>query len=69
VVLATFSYGFDEATSKFADADLKWATLTDFDTLLRVAERVGALASSDLGTLQDWHRDPAGWSENYSMNG
>jgi orotate phosphoribosyltransferase len=69
VVLATFSYGFDEAVAKFAEADLKCATLTDFDTLLRVAERVGTLAPSELGTLQDWHRDPVGWSENYSAHG
>ncbi len=63
VVLATFSYGFDEAASNFERAGVAWATLTDFETLLRVAERVGALAPSDLGTLRDWHRDPAGWSE------
>lgn len=69
VVLATFAYGFAEAVTKFDEADLAWATLTDFDTLLRVAERVGALASSDLGTLQDWHRDPVGWSENYLAGG
>lgn len=65
VVLATFSYGFPEAAERFAEADLAFATLTDFDTLLRVAERVGALAPSDVGALRDWHRDPAGWSERF----
>jgi orotate phosphoribosyltransferase len=65
VVLATFSYGFAEVGARFADAGVAFSTLTDFDTLLRVAERVGALAPSDLGTLHDWHRDPEAWSENH----
>lgn len=68
-VLAIFSYGFDQAADRFAEAGLEVHTLTDFATLLRVAERVGALTASDIDSLQAWRRDPQAWSENYSAAG
>lgn len=61
-VLATFSYGLPEATKRFEEAGLAHATLTDFATLIRVAERVGVIGSSSLGTLREWRADPAAWS-------
>ncbi|MEM1042314.1 MAG: orotate phosphoribosyltransferase [Bacteroidota bacterium] len=68
-VLAIFSYGLDAAAGRFAEAGLAHATLTDFDTLLRVAERAGALASSSLGTLRAWRADPEGWSQSHRGTG
>ena len=60
-VLAVFSYGFDGVAERFAEAGLEVATLTDFPTLLRVAERTGTLADAE--SLRAWRRDPKGWSE------
>ncbi len=62
-VLAIFSYGFDAAAERFAEASVAHATLTDFETLLRVAERAGALEASSLETLRAWRADPHAWSE------
>lgn len=64
-VLATFSYGLDEAARRFEDAGLACGALTDFATLLQVAERVGVIAPSALDTLRAWRSDPAGWSEKH----
>ena len=68
-VLATFSYGLPGATKRFEEAGLAHATLTDFATLIRVAERVGVIGSSSLGTLREWRADPAAWSEKHPGGG
>ncbi len=61
-VLAVFSYGLDAAAGRFRAAGLAHATLTDFETLLRVAERAGALDAAALDTLRAWRADPQAWS-------
>lgn len=62
-VLAIFSYGFERAAERFAEAGVRAATLTNFATLLRVAERNGALDLDAIESLRRWQRDPEGWSE------
>lgn len=62
-VLAIFSYGFDAAAERFAEAGFEFATLTDFETLLRVAERAGMLGAPALDTLRIWRADPQTWSD------
>ena len=62
-VLAIFSYGFERAAERFAAAGVRLATLTNFATLLRVAERIGALDFDDIESLRRWQRDPEGWSQ------
>lgn len=61
-VLAIFSYGFERAAERFAEAGIRAVTLTNFATLLRVAERIGALDFEDIESLRRWQRDPEGWS-------
>ena len=68
-VLAIFSYGFQSARERFAEAGLESATLTDFATLLQVAERVGALEPSAIDSLRDWQRDPTAWSQQVTDDG
>lgn len=60
--LAVFTYGFPEADAAFAEADLPLHTLTDFETLARVAQETGALPGDAWDTLQAWRDDPVGWS-------
>lgn len=60
--LAVFTYGFPEAERAFAEADLPLHTLTDFETLARVAGEEGALGRDAWDVLQAWRDDPAGWS-------
>jgi orotate phosphoribosyltransferase len=61
VVLAIFSYGLPVAKERFHDADLRFATLTDFPTLLDVAIETGSLSSAHLETLQSWQQEPGAW--------
>ena len=58
--LAVFTYGFPDADAAFDAAGLPLVTLTHFAALAEAAH-------ADLGhgaarALDDWRRDPAGWS-------
>jgi orotate phosphoribosyltransferase len=60
--LAVFTYGLDAAADAVSDAGFTLRALTDFPSLLEAAEASGGLSGDALGTLEDWRRDPAGWS-------
>ena len=60
--LAVFSYGFAEADAAFHAAGLPLRTLTSLAALADAARQSGALSDADLAALDDWRRDPAGWS-------
>ncbi|MDT0630454.1 orotate phosphoribosyltransferase [Rubrivirga sp. S365] len=60
--LAVFTYGFPEADRAFDDAGLDLHTLTDFETLARLAAETGALGEGAWSVLRAWRDDPAGWS-------
>lgn len=61
-VLAIFSYQLDAAAARFDAAGVPLFTLTQYRTLLRVAEERGDLTPAALETLRDWRRDPGAWS-------
>lgn len=61
-VLAIFTYELDAAAKRFAAADVPRRTLTQYSTLLDVAEASGELSADALQTLRDWRRDPERWS-------
>lgn len=60
--LAVFTYGFPEADRAFAEAALPLHTLTDFETLARVAAETDALGADAWDVLRAWRDDPAAWS-------
>jgi orotate phosphoribosyltransferase len=62
-VLAIFTYGLDRARAAFAESGTPLFTLTDFPTLVQVAERSGSISKSDLESLLAWYDDPIAWSE------
>ncbi len=62
-VLAVFTYGLDAAADAVSDAGFTLRTLTDFPALLEVAREDGLLDDAAIQTLEDWRRDPEGWSQ------
>lgn len=62
-VLAVFTYGLDAAADAVSDAGFTLRTLTDFPALLEVAREDGLLDDTAIQTLEDWRRDPEGWSQ------
>lgn len=60
-VLSIFTYGFDKATKRFADAGIPMFTLTDYSTLIDVASENNYVNESDLETLAKWRNTPEIW--------
>ena len=65
-VLAIFSYGFEEASFAFAEADCPLDTLSNYDALINEAAAAGSISATDLHLLRDWRKDPRAWSVTHS---
>lgn len=59
--LAIISYGFDEARLAFDRADIALHTLTDFQSLLKLAEGDRSLNGEQLTQISRWLADPYAW--------
>ncbi len=60
-VLAIISYGFREAEAAFASAELRVHTLTDFATVLELAQSAGLFAAEDAALIRAWFAAPHSW--------
>ena len=67
-VIAIFQYNFNEARKKFEEAHCAFQTLTDFLTLIEVAQRSGHIKQSDIALLTSWYSDPNAWQANAVPN-
>lgn len=67
-LIAIFSYGLDEAKEKFAEANIKYRSLTGYDTLLDIAASEEYVSMEEIKSLQEWRKSPRRWSENYSKS-
>lgn len=62
-VCSIFSYDLSMAIEAFEAAGIPLYTLTDFQHLMQVAERSGALDVEGAASVVDWRRDPWSWTE------
>ena len=60
--LAIISYGFSEARAAFERADLRLHTLTDFETLLDLAQERHILNPKQVALIRRWLADPYTWA-------
>lgn len=60
-MVASFTYGFNEAKEAFKNAKVSLITLTNYDAVLDVAIKTGYINESELPLLQEWRSDPAHW--------
>jgi orotate phosphoribosyltransferase len=65
-VLAIFTYGLPQAQQAFASASTPLYTLTDYPTLLYMAQEQMSLNSQAVETLKAWQHDPEAWSKKHS---
>ena len=56
--VAIFSYDLPESTKNFADAHTKLFTLTDYPTMIQVAQQLNYVEENDMELLQQWYQDP-----------
>jgi len=61
---AIFTYGFEHAEQNFNNAKCKFKTLTDYESLLKIAVEKQYIKQSDLSTLNQWRKSPSNWNPN-----
>lgn len=60
-LLAIFTYGFKKAFDRFSEANCKWGTLSNYDTMIQTAVETGYIDENDMQLLQKWRKDPEHW--------
>lgn len=60
-MVSIFTYGFDVADKAFAEAGVKYLSLTNYSTLIQLALEKGIVSKETENLLMDWRRDPANW--------
>ena len=68
-MVAIFSYGLKVAEDAFKTAQIPLVTLTDYNTLIKVAVDKDYIKSDDLMSLNEWRENPELWSENKIKEG
>jgi orotate phosphoribosyltransferase len=61
-LIALFTYGFDTAEKNFADHGVPFSTLSNYETLVRVAIKNGYISPEHEDVLNLWRKDPASWN-------
>ncbi len=62
-LVAIFTYGFDAAHQNFADAECPYVTLSDYDTLVKLALESNRITESDMESLTTWRQSPKDWKQ------
>ncbi|MGX8713141.1 MAG: orotate phosphoribosyltransferase [bacterium] len=62
---AIFTYGLQVAADNFAKEDVELMTLTDYDTLVRVARERDYIQHNDMESLAQWRQNPEQWSKDH----
>lgn len=60
-MVASFTYGFPQATQAFDQAGVRLATLTNYEAVLDAALRSGYISEEQVPLLDEWRKDPAHW--------
>jgi orotate phosphoribosyltransferase len=62
-MLAIFSYGFQIAADQFEAEGVTLTTLSNYQTLLKVAVDTGYVTSEQVETLEEWRHNPSEWKK------
>jgi orotate phosphoribosyltransferase len=68
-MVAIFTYGLNIAEDSFKTAQLPLITLTDYNTLIKVAVEQNYIKDDDLISLNEWRENPELWSDNKIKEG
>ncbi|OIJ13227.1 orotate phosphoribosyltransferase [Anaerobacillus alkalilacustris] len=58
-VVAIFTYGLEKGNKQLEDAELEYYTITDYSTLIEVANEQKMITDTDLEKLKKWRNNPA----------
>ncbi len=60
-MVSIFNYGFDVATQAFADKNLSFTSLSNYETLISLAIEKNIVQPETEALLQQWKKDPSTW--------
>ena len=67
-MVAIFTYGLQVAADNFEAEKVELVTLTDYDTLVKVAHEKEYVRPQDFDSLSAWRKNPEKWSEDHMNN-
>ena len=62
-LVAIFSYNFNQARKAFEDANVELTTLSNYDTLIEVANETGYVKDEEINVLKAWRISPSSWGK------
>lgn len=62
---AIFTYGLEVARKNFEEANVELHTLTNYDTLIQVAQKEEYIQQHQMQSLADWRSNPEKWSDDH----
>ncbi len=62
-VFAIITHGMKESVKNFKSAKTKLISLTDFPTVVKVAEEIGYIKAKDKNLILEWTKDPSSWGK------
>lgn len=62
-VAAIFSYQLPKGNVNFTEKGIKLVTLSDFTTLIQVAQSQGYIKPDQMDVLMEWKKDPQNWKK------
>ena len=60
-MVSIFTYGFDVADKAFAEAGIRYHSLTNYTSLIESAIEKGLVTADDQDTLLNWRKNPSEW--------
>lgn len=60
-MVSIFTYGFTHADEAFSKAGVKYQSLTNYSSLIRLAVEKGQVTAETEQLLLEWRKDPANW--------
>ncbi len=60
---AIFTYGLPQASINFKEAHCQLITLSDYNNLIKEAEKGNYITKTDRESLMEWRKDPQAWSD------
>ncbi|GAA4316443.1 orotate phosphoribosyltransferase [Compostibacter hankyongensis] len=62
-LVSVFNYGFDVAKKAFETAGIPFRSLSNYETLIGLAESRGMIGAEQLATLLEWRQAPERWGK------
>lgn len=62
-MVAIYTHGFPDAVANFDAAAVRLITLSDYNAVLREAERTGYISNEDMAVLTEWRQSPSTWGK------